>query len=168
MSLTKGNLCFGEGNGNPLQYSCLENSMDGGTWQAAVHGVAQSWTQLKQLSSSCNVCLFIFSQTLSIDMCSELKPLTKYKHSQQMHLCLYSFVTLKIFYIFLAALGLCCYVWAFSSCREQGLLSGYSVWASHCGGFSFLRITSCRPLAQQLWHMGLVAPWHVGSSRTRD
>ena len=37
----------GEGNGNPLQYSCLENPMDGGTWVAAVHGVAQSRTQLK-------------------------------------------------------------------------------------------------------------------------
>ena len=37
---------FGEGNGNPLQYSCLENPMDGGAWQAAVHGVAKSWTRL--------------------------------------------------------------------------------------------------------------------------
>ena len=36
----------GEGNGNPLQYSCLENSMDGGTWWATVHGVAKSWTRL--------------------------------------------------------------------------------------------------------------------------
>ena len=36
----------GEGNGNPLQYSCLENPMDGGAWWAAVHGVAKSWTQL--------------------------------------------------------------------------------------------------------------------------
>ena len=34
----------GEGNGNPLQYSCLENSMDRGTWQATVHGVAKSQT----------------------------------------------------------------------------------------------------------------------------
>ena len=33
----------GEGNGNPLQYSCMENPMDGGAWQALVHGVAQSW-----------------------------------------------------------------------------------------------------------------------------
>ena len=33
----------GEGNGNPLQYSCIENPMDGGAWQALVHGVAQSW-----------------------------------------------------------------------------------------------------------------------------
>ena len=35
-----------EGNGYPLQYSCLENSMDRGTWQATVHGVTKSWTQL--------------------------------------------------------------------------------------------------------------------------
>ena len=36
----------GEGNGNPLQYSCLENPMDGGAWWATVHGVAKSRTQL--------------------------------------------------------------------------------------------------------------------------
>ena len=36
----------GEGNGNPLQYSCLENSMDREAWRAAVHGVAKSWTRL--------------------------------------------------------------------------------------------------------------------------
>ena len=35
------------GNGNPLQYSCLENPRDGGAWWAAVYGVAQSWTRLK-------------------------------------------------------------------------------------------------------------------------
>ena len=44
--------CTGEGNGNPLQYSCLENPRDGGAWWAAVSGVAQSQTRLKQLSSS--------------------------------------------------------------------------------------------------------------------
>ena len=42
----------GEGNGNPLQCSCLENPRDGGAWWAAVSGVAQSRTQLKRLSSS--------------------------------------------------------------------------------------------------------------------
>ena len=36
----------GEGNGNPLQYSCLENSMDRGAWWAIVHGIAKSWTRL--------------------------------------------------------------------------------------------------------------------------
>ena len=42
----------GEGNGNPLQYSCLENPRDRGAWWATVCGVAQSWTRLKRLSSS--------------------------------------------------------------------------------------------------------------------
>ena len=46
--------CIGEGNGNPLQCSCLENPGDGGAWWAAVYGVAQSQTGLKQLSSSSN------------------------------------------------------------------------------------------------------------------
>ena len=40
----------GEGNGTPLQYSCLENPMDGGAWQAAVHGVAKSRTQLNDFT----------------------------------------------------------------------------------------------------------------------
>ena len=44
--------CTGEGNGNPLQCSCLENPRDGGAWWAAVDGVAQSWTRLKQPSSN--------------------------------------------------------------------------------------------------------------------
>ena len=38
--------CIGEGNGNPLQYSCLENPTDGGAWWATVHGVAKSQTRL--------------------------------------------------------------------------------------------------------------------------
>ena len=58
---TKFKRCIGEGNGNPLQYSCLENPRDSGAWWAAVYGVyvyvyvygvTQSQTQLKRLSSS--------------------------------------------------------------------------------------------------------------------
>ena len=41
----------GEGSGNPLQYSCLENSMDGGAWCATVPGVAKSWTRLSNFTS---------------------------------------------------------------------------------------------------------------------
>ena len=41
----------GEGNGNPVQYSCLENPMDRGTWRATVHSVTKSQTRLKRLSS---------------------------------------------------------------------------------------------------------------------
>ena len=40
---------FGEGNGTPLQYSCLENPVDGGAWQAAVHGVAEGQARLGRL-----------------------------------------------------------------------------------------------------------------------
>ena len=47
--------CIGEGNGNPLQCSCLENPRDGGARWAAVYGVAQSRTRLKQLSSSSSI-----------------------------------------------------------------------------------------------------------------
>ena len=47
--------CIGEGNGNPLQCSCLENPRDGGAWWATIYGVAQSLTQLKRLSSSSRV-----------------------------------------------------------------------------------------------------------------
>ena len=44
--------CIGEGNGNPVQCSCLENPRDGGAWWAAIYGVVQSRTRLKWLSSS--------------------------------------------------------------------------------------------------------------------
>ena len=44
--------CIGEGNGNPLQCSCLESPRDRGAWWAAFYAVAQNWTQLKRLSSS--------------------------------------------------------------------------------------------------------------------
>ena len=44
--------CIGEGNGNPLQCSCLENPRDGGAWWAAIYEVAQSRTRLKRLSNS--------------------------------------------------------------------------------------------------------------------
>ena len=45
-------LQFGEGSGSPLQYSCLENPMDGGAWQASVHGVAKSPTRLSNFTST--------------------------------------------------------------------------------------------------------------------
>ena len=46
----KNNMYVGEGNGDPLQYSCLENPMDGGAWWAAVHGVAKSRTRLNDFT----------------------------------------------------------------------------------------------------------------------
>ena len=52
MSITLTSINNGEGNGTPLQYSCLENPMDGGAWWAAISGVMQSRTRLRRLSSS--------------------------------------------------------------------------------------------------------------------
>ena len=72
-------LCFhfslsyvGEGNGNPLQYSCLENPRDGGAWWAAIYGVAQSRTRLKWLSSSSR---YADDTTLMAEREEELKSL---------------------------------------------------------------------------------------------
>ena len=55
---------IGEGNGNPFQRSCLENPRDGGAWWAAVYGIAQGWTRLKQLSSSSNSYQEQFTNTI--------------------------------------------------------------------------------------------------------
>ena len=59
--------CMGEGNGNPLQCSCLESSRDGGAWWAAVHGVAQSRPRLKRLSSSSSSILKEISPGISLE-----------------------------------------------------------------------------------------------------
>ena len=54
---------IGEGNGNPLLCSCLENPRDGGAWWAAVYGVAQSRTRLKRLSSSSSNHIYVLFYT---------------------------------------------------------------------------------------------------------
>ena len=51
--------CIGEGNGNPLQCSCLENPKGSGAWWAAVYGVAESQTRLKRLSSSSRIAILL-------------------------------------------------------------------------------------------------------------
>ena len=54
-------------NGNPLQYSCLENPVDRGAWWAAVHGVAQSWARLNRLSMhACIISIFLISSLIFI------------------------------------------------------------------------------------------------------
>ena len=74
----------------------------------------------------------------------------------------------KIIYLFLAMVGFCCCMQPFSSCGERGLLSSCRTRASHCSGFSCCRAQALGAQAQQLCLSGLVAPWHVGSSWTRD
>ena len=65
--------CIGEGNGNPLQCSCLENPRDGGAWWAAIYGVAQSRTRLKRLSSSSSrwwkIFVFLSHNDVSLSRC---------------------------------------------------------------------------------------------------
>ena len=73
--------CIGEGNGNPLQCSCLENPRDGGAWWAAAYGVAQSWTQLKRLSSSSSRTSQILYSGVEV-LC-----LRKTQHTLQSHQC---------------------------------------------------------------------------------
>ena len=58
--------CIGEGNGNPLQCSCLENPRDGGAWWAAVYGVAQSQIRRKRLSSSSRSIMLTFFSCMSL------------------------------------------------------------------------------------------------------
>ena len=80
--------CIGEGNGNPLLYSCLENPRDGGAWWAAGYGVARSWTRLKRLSSSSSSTdlddLWFWSQKLNLggsviqQQVLELQPFCKF------------------------------------------------------------------------------------------
>ena len=58
--------CIGEGNGNPLQHSCLETPRDGGAWWAAVCGVTQSRIQLKRLSSSSSILLWVHKKLVEL------------------------------------------------------------------------------------------------------
>ena len=60
----------GEGNGNPLQYSCLENTMDRGAWWATVHGVTKSWTQLSTRTHT----TYIVTLTLNISLILSYNP----------------------------------------------------------------------------------------------
>ena len=59
----------GEGNGNPLQCSCLENPMDRGAWWAAVHGVTKSWTQLSNFTFTFHNKIKVKKNDLSICLC---------------------------------------------------------------------------------------------------
>jgi len=85
--------CIGEGNGNLLQCSCLENPRDGGAWWAAVYGVALSWTRLKRLSNRSPkihiplktvFCSFVFSS----QVCSSLSILLPSEWNYHSHSCL--------------------------------------------------------------------------------
>ena len=62
--------CIGEGNGNPLHCSCLENPRDRGAWWAAVYGVAQSRTRLKWLRNSSSSSIYLFLLSFPFPICN--------------------------------------------------------------------------------------------------
>ena len=59
----------GEGNGNPLYYSCLENSMNRGAWRATVHGVTKSWTRLIEQLLHTHVCIEVVTLACLLLIC---------------------------------------------------------------------------------------------------
>ena len=79
---------YGEGNGNPLQCSCLENPRDGGAWWAVVSGVAQSRTRLTRLSSSSSSSICITDSlccaAFQISILSQSDPFIKYNKNESL------------------------------------------------------------------------------------
>ena len=86
---------IGEGNGNPLQCSCLKNPRDGGAWWAAIYGVTQSQTRLKRLSSSSLYLLILFSYLVSSPPLCTLITISLF--SVSMSLLVFSYIHLFIF-----------------------------------------------------------------------
>ena len=131
--------CVGDGNGNPLQGSCLETPRDGGAWWAAVERVAQSRTRLKRLSSSS-----ILSQTPLLSRLQrniEQSSLRRAIGPCWLYLLFIKknlFYTLKKIHSFLATLDHC-FVCALSSCSEWGART------SHCCGVSCCRVRAMGP-----------------------
>ena len=75
--------CIGEGSGNPLQYSCLENPRDRGSWWAAIYGAAQSRTRLRRLRSSSSSMAysqsFLFNHGSFLWICSTCNPIANFR-----------------------------------------------------------------------------------------
>ena len=81
--------CIEEGNGNPLQCSCLENPRNGGAWWAAIYGVAQSRKQLKRLSSSSSIGSYVLcEETKYIDALFNQQLMTDPKKWCRVHIYL--------------------------------------------------------------------------------
>ena len=99
--------CIGEGNGKPLQCSCLENSRDEGAWWAAVYGVAQSRTRLKRLSSSSRVLPNNFIKTSILQSNGLFRNLG--------NLLVITFFTFKLHLIIHFCLSLSSYLYFYSS-----------------------------------------------------
>ena len=120
----------GVGNGYPLQYSCLENPMDRGA---------------KELDTTEQLNLIMLLYLLEV-VHSFLFFIYVFWH-------VYIAVHICIIYLFLAALSLHCYTWAFSSSSKWGLLSCFSARACKCSGFSFVQSTVSRHMGFSRWSL---------------
>ena len=70
---------MGEGNGTPLQYSCLENPRDGGAWWAATYGVTQSRTRLTRLSSKLREQMESYNERVLLELISAVKKIEQFQ-----------------------------------------------------------------------------------------
>ena len=146
--------CIGEGNGNPLQCSCLENPRDRGAWWAAVYGVAQSWTRLKWLSSS---------SPLS-DLPSRLLPFLQQALDFVVFTCAVSDTALSCWDLFFPSLGLT--FWSsFNFClvlEEYQILNGYSRDCCWWWGRNNSTLAS-KPIIWADWHQSIHILVYLGS-----
>ena len=170
-----------QGNGNPLQYSCLENPRDGGAWWAAVYGVAQSRTRLKWLSSSRKQEKLSYrvhlqlKESLVIGKGRAADRQSSYSECPGGKTKLLAF-TFKnnLIYWFLVVLGLRCTGFPLVALSGE-LLSRWGAQDPRCSGFSCCRVQTLRlwllgsrAHAQLLWRMSLDAPGSLAPSWIRD
>ena len=140
-------LASSEGNGNPLQCSCLENPRDRGAWWAAVYRVAQSWTWLKWLSSSSSICSILFSRFLIIftiivlNSFSDSLPISS------------SIIWASVFLVcsFICVVFLCLFFFFLTYCVSEGLFDQFFSFsqASRLNSF-FLLVSALLRLVQWL------------------
>ena len=150
-------VCYGEGNDNPLQCSCLENPRDGGAWWAAVYGVTQSRTRLKWLSSSS-------SSSSSRDL------LWKYIVSIRFSKFFFIFWTHEWLRTLVHCMNAMCWKirkpsdWSVHNPSRKAIAS-FPRW----GFMSFvsgLKSESCSVVSNSLWPHGLYSPWNSSGQNT--
>ena len=112
---------YGEGNGTPLQYSCLKNPMGGGAWQAAVHGVTKSRTRLSDFTS------LHYQKELQLK-----EEIVSNTFQKCFIFCILYNISLLFMFSYDGSLLPCR---LFSHCREWRLLSRCRAQAAHCRGF---------------------------------
>ena len=143
--------CVGEGNGNPLQYPCLENPRDGGAWWAAIYGVTQSRTWLKRLtSSSSRYYLIIYILKYDLEIWNSTYPYFKFwkdLNENRIHRKLTKLIT------WITALSNLMKLWAMP-CRTTQMDRSWWRVLTKCGPLE-------REMANHFFILALRPPWTV-------